>query len=228
MNVQPDYTTAALKAAETLIKYEISTAPIDPLPILKKQPGIVVIPFAEMAFETGVDRDSIVASFGESQDAASLFKMVNGQMRYIVAYNQRLPFYILQRALSRELGHIMLHHDGTRPESVRMEEAMCFARNLICPRPLIKMIQESGIRLTTEVLGNLTGCYERCLAGLRKTPGVVIPGDINRTIRKQFETYVKDFVSFQGILARDDQTHEADFGTYMDGYTEEECKNDEV
>lgn len=222
MNDSADYKTAALRAAETLIRYGICTAPIDPLPILKKQPGIVIIPFAEMAFATGEDRDSIVASFGESQDAASLFKMVNGQLRYIVAYNQRLPFYILQRALARELGHILLKHDGTRPEKIRMEEAMCFARNLICPRPLIKMIMDSGIKLTTEVLGNLTGCYERCLAGLRKTPGVVIPGEINRTIRKQFETYVKDFVSFQGILSRDDETHEADFGTYMDGYTEED------
>lgn len=222
MNGQADYTTAALKAAETLIKYNICTAPIDPLPILKRLPGIVIIPFAEMAFVVGEDRDRIVASFGESQDAASLFKMVNGEMRYIVAYNQRLPFYILQRALARELGHIVLHHDGTRPESVRTEEALCFARNLICPRPLIKMLMDSGIKLTTEVFGNLTGCYERCLAGLRKTPGVVIPREINRAIRKQFETYAKDFVSFQGILSRDDETNEADFGTYMDGYTEDD------
>ena len=58
MNDSADYTTAALRAAETLIRYGICTAPIDPLPILKKQPGIVIIPFAEMAFATGEDRDS--------------------------------------------------------------------------------------------------------------------------------------------------------------------------
>ena len=31
----PDYQKAAIKAMETLIQYQIGTAPIDPLPILK-------------------------------------------------------------------------------------------------------------------------------------------------------------------------------------------------
>ena len=34
--------------------------------------------------------------------------------------------------------------------------------------------------------------------------------------------HVKDFVSFQEILSRDDVTPLADFGTYMDGNTEDD------
>ena len=34
--------------------------------------------------------------------------------------------------------------------------------------------------MSVEVLGNMTGCYERCLAGMRKTPGVKVPAELNR------------------------------------------------
>ena len=43
----PDYQKAAIKATETLIQYQIGTAPIDPLPILKKTPGVIVLSFEE-------------------------------------------------------------------------------------------------------------------------------------------------------------------------------------
>ena len=105
-------------------------------------------------------------------------------------------------------------------DAVRAEEAITFARHLICPRPLIRAILDSGIRLTVETLGNITGCYERCLAGLRKTPGVSVPPEMNRQIRDQFADYVTDFVRFQPIISREDETPVADFGTYMDGYEE--------
>ena len=219
---EPNFTAAAIRAAETLVTYNVSYAPVSPLPILKTMPGIIVMSFAEIALSTGAEREHVISSFGELQDAVTLCKKINGETKYIVAYNQRLPVYIMQRGLARELGHIMLHHDGSKPEWVRTQEAMCFARHLICPRPLIKALQECGVKLTIEVLGNVTGCCERCLEGLRETPGTHVPPEINRTIRKQFENYIHDFVSFQEILSRDDKTQTAEFGTYMDGYTEEE------
>ena len=213
-----DYQRSALKAAETLITYKISAAPVSPIPIIKSLPDVLLLPFAEMALKIGEDRDQIIRTFGEAQDAVTSVHIASGGLRYVVAYNQRLPAYIIQRALARELGHILLQHDGSRPDDVRYEEAIVFARQLICPRPLIKAIMDSGIRLTVEALGNVTGCYERCLAGLRKTPGVSIPPEMNRRIRAQFADYVTDFVKFQPILSREDETPIADFGTFMDGY----------
>ena len=217
----PDYDRAATAAAEILIKYGISTAPVDPIPIFKKAPGFNVVTFTEMSRMIGVERSDLMSNFEtESHDAVSSVYMKNGKPHYLVAYNMRLPQYLIQRALAREMGHIVLGHDGTRPESVRNAEALCFAHHLICPRALIHALQEAGIKITTEVLGNTTGCYERCLIGMRHDPATHVPAYLNRQIRAQFSDYISDFLDFQSFLSKDDDSMIANFGTFMDGYEE--------
>ena len=217
--MSPDFDRAAVKAMETLIGNNITTAPVIPLPILKNIPGVLVLSFAEMSNMTDIDRSSIISMFGPNQDAATIH-MDNKKIDYIVAYNQRLPFFMIQRALARELGHIVLGHVGTRPEEVRTAEAYCFAHHLLCPRPLVHAIRQSGIPLTIEVLGSVTGCYERCLAGIRREPGVHVPAEMNRTVRDQFSEYLKNYLDFQRYLSVDDRSSLADFGQYMENYEE--------
>ena len=215
----PDLERAALKACETLVEFSVNAAPVIPIPILKRMPGVVCLSFAEMAVRTGTNREDVIRMFGSgSQDAVTSVKKINGKINYIVAYNQRLPFYMLQRALARELGHIVLGHDGSRPDDVRLEEAVMFARHFLCPRPLIAAIWDAGLTITVEMLGNVTGCYERCLAGMRVTPGVYVPPELNRRIRAQFADYVQNFVDCQAVLSGVDTSPVADFGTYMDFY----------
>ena len=217
----PNFERAALLATETLIKYHISFAPIDPLPILKSLSGVIVLPFAEVADLMGIDRESAVSMFGsENHDAVTNLKMSGGEVRYVVTFNQILPIALIQRALARELGHIILGHDGSRPLSVRNQESLCFAHHFLCPRALLKGIEESGIRLTTEVVGNITGCYEHCLTSMRKTPGTHVPASLNRQVRDQFSAYINNFVDVQNILKIDDESMYANFGTFMDGYEE--------
>ena len=132
----------------------------------------------------------------------------------------RLPQYLVQRALAREMGHIVLGHDGSRPQDVRNAEALCFAHHLLCPRALIHALQESGARITTEVLGNTTGCYERCLIGMRREPATHVPAELNRQVRQQFADYIAEFLDFQSFLSQDDDSMIANFGTFMDGYEE--------
>ena len=219
----PDFDRAATAAAEILIKYGISSAPVDPVPIFKKAPGFNVVTFTEMSKMIGMDRQELISNFEvESHDAVTSAYMIDGQLHYLVAYNMRLPLYLVQRALAREMGHIVLGHDGTRPEDVRNAEALCFAHHLICPRSLIHAIQDAGVKITTEVLGNVTGCYERCLIGMRRDPATHVPGELNRKIRDQFADYITDFLDFQTYLSRDDDSMIANFGTFMDGYTEED------
>ena len=215
----PNFEKAARLALETIISNKISTAPVDPLPIYKRAPGVLVLSFAEMSSNAGIDRQDLVSLFGENQDAAT-FHFPDGKLRYIVAYNQRLPFYMIQRGLARELGHIVLGHDGTRPEDVRSAEALCFAHHLLCPRPLVHAIQEAGVPLTLEVIGNVTGCYERCLSGMRKFPGVHTPPDLNRAVKAQFSEYLRNFLDFQPYLTWDDRSAMADLGSFMEGYEE--------
>ena len=217
----PDYDQAATKAAEILIKYGINTAPVDPIPIFKKAPGFNVVTFTEMSSMIGIDRHDLISTFeAENHDAVSSVYLKDGHPHYLVAYNMRLPQYLVQRALAREMGHIVLEHDGSRPEDVRNAEALCFAHHLLCPRALIHAIQESGIKITTEVLGNTTGCYERCLIGMRKEPATHVPAELNRQVREQFADYIAEFLDFQSYLSQEDDSMIANFGTFMDGYEE--------
>lgn len=218
----PDYDRAAIKATETLITHRITAAPIDPFPVLKSLPGVLVISYADMALQMELDRDKLLKSItSENYDAMAFAKTINGNLMYIIVYNQRLPLYLIQRALARELGHIVLGHNGTRPEDVRRAEAQAFAYHFICPRALIKAVQEeSGLAITTEVLGVMTGCYERCLAGMRKTPGAHVPPELNRLVRDQFKNYMANLCDYLSIMAPTDESAVADFGSYMEGYEE--------
>ena len=216
----PNLDAAATKAIETLIRYRINATPIATLPILKTLPNVLVVSFAEMAFQLCDDRENIITTLGQAQDCVTCTKMIDGQFRYIVAYNQRLPFYMLQRAAARELGHIILGHNGSRPKEVREAEASCFALHLLCPRPVIKGIQDSGLEITVEKLGCITGCYERCLSKLRKLPACHVPAELNKQVKAQFGDYIKSFSGFISLLPNDDDSAIADFGSFMEGYEE--------
>ena len=218
--MNPNYEKAATKALETLIKYGVSSAPVMPLPILKKMPGVLVISFTEMSQVSGIERKNLVTMFGdENQDAVTSVYRKDGRLVYLVAFNQRLPLYMIQRSLAREMGHIVLGHDGSLPEDVRIAEAQAFAYHLICPRPLVHAVMESGIRFSTEVLGNMTGCYERCLQGMRHTPGADVPANLNRQVREQFSDYITNYLDYQTFV-REDESATADFGTFRDEYKE--------
>lgn len=216
-----DYEKAAIKAAEILIKHKISAAPVSPLPILKSIPGVLVITFEELSQRVNKKRNEIVSMLGcRNQDAVTTVFNDGDNLRYIVSYNKMLSTTLADRALARELGHIVLGHDGTRPEEVRNAEAVCFANHLLCPRPLIHSIITTRLRMTVEVLGNITGCYDHCLACMRKQPAVHVPGEMNRKIRDNFMPYILNFFEFQRHAMLKDGSAVADFGTYMDGYEE--------
>ena len=217
----PDYQKAAIKATETIIQYNIGTAPIDPLPILKTTPGVLVMTFEEMSNMMNMKRQDVIDTFGcQNQDAVSTVFIDGDNHHYIVTYNRLLSSGMIDRALARELGHILMGHDGTRPETVRNEEAKCFAHHLLCPRPLIHSLQATGIRLTVETVGHITGFYDHCLSCIRKQPPVHVPAELNRKVRDQFRQYILNLYEFQRYAMRSDGSALADFGNYMEGYEE--------
>lgn len=215
----PDYTLAAIKATETLIKYQVKTAPIAPLPILKSMPGVLCMSFESVSKEVETDRRCVLSMLGEkNQDAYTVVNLVDGKKQYLVTYNKMLSVNIFQRALARELGHIVMGHDGSKPEDVRNEEATAFANHLLCPRPLISLIRSTGLKVTKELLGNITGCYDLCLSCMRKLPETRVPAELNRLVKDQFVPYVINLFEFERYAANKDISALADFGTYMDGY----------
>ena len=126
----PDYQQAKAKAIETYNKYKTN----DPLTIIRKQPCVLVMSFLEMASAIGVKREALLTVCGEdNHDAITTVQTcAKGNTRYLITYNQQLPDCQIKKALARELGHIALHHDGSRSEEVRNEEAVCFAYHFLC------------------------------------------------------------------------------------------------
>lgn len=218
--MEPNYQKAAVMATEILIRYGITSAPVSPLPILKNTPGVLVFSYETISNHVDQDRRCVISMFGQNQDAFTTVNKVGDKKQYIVTYNQRLPQVLIQRSLSRELGHIILGHDGTLPEEVRNEEALAFANHLLVPRPLIHAIKSAGITITVEMLGNLTGCFDYCLSCMRRIPPVSVPADLNRAVRDQFADYIDNFIQYHRTASLTDSSALADFGTYMEGYEE--------
>jgi len=218
--MKPDYDRAATKAAEILIQYKVSTAPVDPLPIIKATKDVVVKSFVEMSENTGLNRNELLEAFHNSQDAVTSVHVIDGKKQYLIVYNHLLSDCLRQRALARELGHIVLGHDGTLPYEIRHAEAKCFAHHLLAPRALIHAIKASGIRFTMEVFGNLTNCNDRCLGCMRYIPETHVPAQLNRDVRNNFKDCIMNFFNFQRILTPSDGTALADLGSYMEGYVE--------
>ena len=219
---KPDFDNAAVQAMELLKKFNITETPINPMPILLSWPGVRVLPYTKMADEAGMERQELVYAFG-NQDAATFYidSPIPGMenVRYVVVYNMRLPFEIIWRAIARELGHIVLGHDGsTRPQSVRMAEAKCFAHHLISPRPIIHQLQSSGMPLTLTVLAETTGCSDECVNDMQKIPGAHVPASLNKEVMDLFSSHINEYISFHSSAV--DKSPVIDFGSFMEYYDE--------
>ena len=126
--MKPNLENAKAKAEETLSKHGITC----PMTILKRIPGVLVSSYSEASECVGIDRQNLLKMFGEhDQDAFTTARIESGKTKYLVMYNKQMTCQETRFALARELGHIILEHDGTRPEEVRNEEAICFAQHLL-------------------------------------------------------------------------------------------------
>lgn len=222
MTMTPNFEAAATKAIELLIGNNISETPVNPMQIILKYPGVRVMPFTRMAEEAGMERHDLVPLFGGNQDAATFMLDADiKDVKYVVVYNMRLPCEIIRRAFARELGHIVLGHDGsTRPVDVRMAEAMCFAHHLLSPRPVIRMIQQSGMPLTLSVMSQTMGCSEECVEDIQKIPGVHVPKEMNIKVKKLFERGINEYIRFHSSSPMKDNSPVLDLGSFMDHYEE--------
>lgn len=216
--MSPDYQKAATKAAETLIKFGVKTAPVSPLAILESMNNVIITCYSEMCDSSGLSPFDLTCLFSKGEGAFSSVHTDGGRSWYVVAYNNLLPYSMVQQALARELGHIVLRHEGCSEDN--LAEAVCFAHHLLCPRPLIHALQATCLRLTADVVANLTGVYHRCLVCLQNTPGVRVPAATNRFIRGQFLPFVVNFFEYYVTACPEDGSALVDFGSFMDFYEE--------
>ena len=218
----PDFDRAAIAAMEILMEYQVSETPIVPLPFLLGRPEVRVLSFTNMANMASMQREELIPLFSSNIDAATfrLGMELNG-VKYVVVYNVRLPYEIIWRGVARELGHIVLGHDGsTRPTDVRKAEADCFAHHLLSPRPIFRLIQESGLPLTRNVLSDTTGCIDECAYDMQRIPGARVPPEINKKVKAQFARGINEYIRFYHASKKPDHSPVIDLGSFMDNYEE--------
>ncbi len=220
--MKPNYDMAATEAMKILVDNGITETPISSMPILLNYPKVRVMSFSNMADMTEINRKDLIPMFGFNQDAVTFRLNLTGMdVRYVVIYNMCLPHEEIRRSIARELGHIVLGHDGqTRPTETRMAEALCFAHHLLTPRPIVHMIQQSGIPFTMNVLAHTTGCSADCVEEIQDIPGVHVPAELNSKVKALFAPHIGEYIRFHKSAPKPDTSPLVNFGSYMEFYEE--------
>ena len=217
----PDLDAAAIKAMEILCSHKIMETPVNPIGFLAERQNVRIMPFTKMAQVAGIERQDLVPMFGSNQDAALFHMSGMDSVDYVVVYNMRLPIEIIYRGIARELGHIALGHDGrTKHTEARMAEAMTFAHHLLCPRPVIRILQESGTPLTMDALTETMGCSDVCVNDMQSIPGTHVPKELNQEVRALFAPHILEYIQFHKSSPMPDKSPVLDLGSYMDFYEE--------
>lgn len=63
------------------------------------------------------------------------FSIVSGDRR-VILYNEAMPLGSIRFTIAHEIGHFILNHRDEH-DSAAEKEANCFARNLLCPIPVV-------------------------------------------------------------------------------------------
>lgn len=127
----PDYHRATNAAYELLIQQSSLEIPISLSSILHQyQNKIWLKTYSQMAARFSLT----VKDYKEIAPSEYGFTMTNSNKSYIL-YNDEKGYLTNRFTIAHELGHIMLNHSVD--DSIARREANCFARNLLCPIPMI-------------------------------------------------------------------------------------------
>lgn len=79
------------------------------------------------------------------------FSIVCGKRR-IILYNEDMPLASVRFTIAHEIGHAVLLHSDEHDDNAE-KEANCFARNLLCPIPVV-------VRFNLETISEYTGTFD--------------------------------------------------------------------
>lgn len=136
MSSVPDYSAATNKAYEILSKVYPFNLETDIFKILSLFPNIAIHTYTEIA-------NRFFESFHDFMDTASseygytIYNPYTGKTE--IFYNDTKDYSTIKFTLAHELGHIVLGH--TEDNDISRKEASCFARNLLCPVPVIDELE---------------------------------------------------------------------------------------
>lgn len=147
MNNPPNYTKATNAAYDILIKYNEFSFPIGIFSVIRKIKNIRLHTYTELAEKMNVSFNKLITDIAPSCYGFTVFYESND--RYIIYYNESKDDTTVRFTLAHELGHIVLKHreDG----DVENKEANCFARNYLCPIPVVKEMNLCNVNDYTEL-----------------------------------------------------------------------------
>lgn len=130
MKLFPDYqraTNAAYKVLANMKGFSFST---DVFAIVQRLPNCRILAYGQAAMLYGVHHSLLIQN---SEYGFSIVK--NG--RRIILYNENMPFSCIRFTIAHEIGHAVLEHEDEN-NTFAEKEANCFARNLLCPIPVVE------------------------------------------------------------------------------------------
>lgn len=131
---KPNYRRATNLAYAALLRHNVPRLPVDVFALARSMPRVRLKSYTQLCWERGMTPDGFLA-MGVSEHGFSLIK---GGAAFIL-FNDRKDSRINRFTLAHELGHLLLGH--TRDDKTADLEANCFARNLLCPIPVIRRLE---------------------------------------------------------------------------------------
>lgn len=127
----PDYHVATNAAYELLIEQDMLELPVNLSKLIYlRRHNIHLMTYSQMAARFSMT----VSDYKDLVPSELGFTMRMGNRNYIL-YNEEKGYCTNRFTIAHEIGHILLGHKTD--DSVAEREANCFARNLLCPVPVI-------------------------------------------------------------------------------------------
>lgn len=163
INDSINYNFAQRRAYEVLVKYSDGKLPINPFNIISKIKNIKLMTYSEFAKSLQNKQAELSIEEIKCQFESDRGFLKKKGKKYILAYNELDPPWVIKWTLFHELGHYFLDHltenysllfcDGQRYAEIKEKEANYFAKHCSCPFPVIKkVIDLSGYSGPTDYL----------------------------------------------------------------------------
>ena len=149
-----DRNRAASMAYEVLKAQGVKRLPVDPLALLRGCRNTEVCTYTQAAERLGMTDAAFERTFG----VAEAFTIAQGD-RFITCYRAEGNPARLRFTLAHELGHRVLGHQAQDQASERAADV--FASHLLCPRPVLARLMESGV--CAEELARIFYVSGRCM-----------------------------------------------------------------
>ena len=204
---RPNYHRATRSAYRTLLAAGIDRLPVNVVEICARCHDTTLVSFRTARGIMGWDFDPFFE--GPSRTALTIRRWLDGRAYHTIIWNdEEISITSGQGrfAVAHELAHVILRHQGGRHPAMEAE-ADLFAQHLLCPRPVLDVLQPSGPQEISYLCGVSTAAA-RIVAGTLRQENRYVEPDIWSKIFAAFNLDEKrstaDFLSpfHQHRLAR--------------------------